>query len=260
MNWQLRELSVLVRLGLSGLLLVLLIGLAASAAHLFWHYEKRDEQAGLTVDDIRSAYRGINSPSRLHESLMRGHPEELTKGDPSVSALSKDARQTLVKWLEGPRVSEDYDSLDLGAAAPAELLAKNCVSCHSKKAEKADPRARALPLEFWDDVKKVAFARKIEPVPVKIVAMSTHAHALSLGALSLMVMVLALGTRLPRTLIGWLVAATGLALLVDISSWWLARGADVFIYLIAGAGSVYSFGTGLLIVLIMADVWWPRKR
>lgn len=238
------------RLGLTGLMAVLLMGLVASAAHLFWHYEKRDEQPGLTVDDVRSAYRGINSPSRLHESLMSGHPEQ----------LPKDSRQTLIKWLEGSKVAEDYDSLDLGASAPGELIAKNCVSCHSRKAEKADPRARALPLEFWDDVKKVAFARKIEPVPVKIVAMSTHAHALSLATLSIVVSLLACATRLPRGLISLLIGLTGLALMFDIASWWLAREADVFVYLIVGAGAVYNAGTALLILLITLDLWLPSKR
>lgn len=250
MNFRLRDLSTSVRLGLTGLMAVMLMGLAASAAHLFWHYEKRDEQAGFSIDDVRSAYRGINSPSRLHESLMSGHPEE----------LPKDARQTLIKWLEGSKVSEDYDSLDLGAAAPAELIAKHCASCHSRKADKADPRARALPLEFWDDVKKVAFARKIEPVPDKIKAMSTHAHALSLATLSLVVSFMACATRLPRGLIGILVGLTGLALMADIGSWWLAKQADVFVYVIVGAGGVYNGGTALLVVLITLDMWLPKGR
>jgi len=248
-NFKLRELPGMVRLGLTGLLLVLLIGLGASAAHLFWHYEKRDEQPGLTVDDVRSAYRGIDSPAKLHEALLAGHPEE----------LPKDARQTLLKWLEGSKVAEEYDSLDLGAAAPAELIAKNCLSCHSRKAEKADPRARALPLEFWDDVKKVAFARKIEPVPVKIVAMSTHAHALSLGALSIVVTLLACGTSRLRGLTNLLLGVVGVALLCDIGSWWLAREADAFVYLIVGAGAVYNGGTALLILLILLDLWLPKK-
>src|SRR6185369_12320535 len=126
--------------------------------------------------------------------------------------------------------------------------------------------ARGLPLEFWDDVKKVAFARKIEPVPLKIVAMSTHAHALSLGTLSLVVTALALGTRLAsgtrraRGFVGGMVAVTGVALLFDLGSWWLARSSDLFVYLIAGSGTVYSVGTGLLIGLILVDLWWPKKR
>lgn len=249
-SFRLRLLPLDVKLGISALLVTMLMGMAASMLHIRWHYERRDEQPGLTRDDLASAYHGLNSPSPLLASLERGHPE----------TLSPEARAVLTSWLRSGRINEDYDNIDLDDHAPAEIIAANCLSCHSRRAESAELRARAVPLDYWDDVKRIAFSREIEPVPLKITAVSTHTHALSLGSMSLVLAGLALLTSLPRRLTGTLVMLTGLALVVDIASWWAARSSPIFVDVIIGAGSLYAGGTVLLILLILLDLWLPKKR
>jgi hypothetical protein len=247
---RLRRLPADVKIGLTALLITMLIGMGASMLHLYWHYERRDDRAGLSRDDIASAYHGLSAPSPLLASLERGHPEE----------LAPTARDVLISWLKGPRISEDYDSIDLDDDAPAELIAANCLSCHSRQASAADPKARAIPLDYWEDVRRIAFSREVEPVPLKITAVSTHTHALSLGMMSIVLAGLAVMTSLPRRLMGGLVMLTGLALMLDIASWWGARLSASFVDVIMVAGSVYSAGTILLILLVMLDLWLPRTR
>lgn len=244
----LRTLPVGVRLGLSGLLLALLMGMTASAMHLYWHYENRDERPGLTRDDITGAYHGINAPSPLLAALERGHPQELPGSQ----------REALIAWLRGQRIAEDYDNLDMGENAPAEVIATSCISCHSRQASGSDAKARATPLDYWDDVKRIAYSREIRPTPAKITAMSMHAHALSLGTMSIVVAALALGTSLPRRLMNGLIGLTGLALAADLAAWWLAREYAAFVSVIIGAGAVYNIGSALLMLLILADLWLPR--
>jgi hypothetical protein len=246
----LRSLPLLARLGLTAVLFTLLGGLAASGMFLYQHYEKRDERAGLGLDDLRSAYHGLDAPAPIAAALRRGHPE----------GLAEPTRDALLKWLEGGKVSEQYDSLDLGPAAPAELLAKSCVECHSRKSSTGDAAARRLPLENWDDVKKAAFARKIDPVPLSIVAISTHTHAIALATLSFVVFGLSMGTRWPRGLVGGLMALAGLGLMLDIAGWWLARLDDRWVFAIAGGGGAFQAGLTLLLVLVLVDLWWPARR
>lgn len=248
MPFRTRDLGFGARLGLTGALLALLLGFGASAAHLYWHYENRDERPGMTLDDIRAAYRGISAPSLLASALERGHPPE----------LKPESREALLKWLRSGSVSEAYDSLDLGADAPAERIAASCVSCHARGASAAQPAARALPLETWDDVKKLAFARNINPAPKKVIAASSHAHALAMGTMTLMLGALGFASRLPRTAVGGLVGVTGVALLADVGSWWLAPYADAFVYVIAASGFAYNGGSVALILLLIADLWLPR--
>ena len=97
------------RLGIALSVLTLLGGYVVSGLHLQWHYDNRDESPGLTMNDIRGHYAGVNVPSPLLGALERGHPE----------TQSEASRKVLIDWLKGDRISEDYDSLDLGDLAPA---------------------------------------------------------------------------------------------------------------------------------------------
>lgn len=244
MTIRLRDFGVGVRLALTGCCIAIVIGLITSAMHLYWHYERRDERPGFSIDDLKSAYHGIHAPSPLIQSLERGHPEGLAKTD----------REALLSWLKGDKVGENYDNLDLGDAAPAEVMGRSCLSCHARNAK--TPAAPML--DYWDDVKKVAFEVKIEPVPTKIVAMSAHAHALSMAPLTVVVGFLALATAFPRRVVGGVFGLAGVALAVDLVAWWLARMDAQWVFVIAGAGGVYSVTMTLLVLMTMIELWRPK--
>ncbi len=241
-SWPLlRELPWLARLGVFALMVLVVGGLAASGAHLFYHDQNRDEQPGLTTTDIKGVYHGVNATAPMLASLRAGHPETLDPKD----------RETLVKWLEGTRIAEDYDNLDLGDSAPGELIAANCVSCHSFKATASDAFPE-LPLDRWDDVKNVSFSKDIRPNDVKILAASTHTHALSLATLAAMVSLLMLMTTWNRAWVSLLVGVMGVALLADMAAWWVTRWyeAGAYAIIVFGAAYVVSIGIGCLLVML----------
>jgi len=246
---QLRALPGSTRLGLSCLVLVLCGGLVASAAHMVWHHGNRDERPEFTIDDVKAQYQGIESRAPLLTALERNHPENL---DPK-------AREVLIKWLSGSRIAEDYDNLDAGDSAPSELIAKNCLSCHSRKAPDTQAVAKKLPLDFYDDVKKVAFSRRIDRTPAKIVAASLHTHSLALGTMSIAIAGLAVCTAWPRRMVGGLVFLSGLGLLMDLACQWFAGDIKPLVYGIIAGGATYAISSGLLLVLILLDLWRPQK-
>jgi len=250
-SWRLRRLPASLRLAVAALALVLLGGFAASAAHLYWHYENRDELPGLSRDDLEGAYHGVERIAPMLTAMERGHPPE----------LPQDERDVLLKWLRGGKISEDYDNLDLGDSAPVEIIARRCTMCHAARPAEvgAGGVEPSFPLETWDDVKKVSFSRKIEPTPVKVLAMSTHAHALSLAVVTAMVCGLALLTSWPGRLTRWATALACVALFADFAAWWIAREAAGAVWLIIAAGGVYN---GLMVVMLLAvvgDVMRPGK-
>ena len=244
---RLRGLPFALRAGLSGVVLALLLGLWASLDHLRAHHEKRDEVAGLSIDDLVASYHGIHAPARLAESVRAGHPADLPAAD----------REALLAWLGSARVAEDFDNADLGAKAPAEILTARCTSCHSRKSQ---DKGSALPLEYWDDVKKLAFARELPATPLEIVTTSLHAHASSMALLTLAVLALCFCTRWP----GWLrcggALVGGLALLADLSSWLLARESTAFVYVIAAAGALWSAWMALALSAILLELWLPERE
>ncbi len=244
---QLRHLPFMARLGLSALMLVLVGGLGASATHLLWHHENRDDTKGLSRTDIAGAYHGVTADAPLVRALARNHPPELAPGP----------RKVLMDWLASGRISEDYDNIDLGDNAPDAIIAANCVSCHAS--DSADPVARKLPLKFFDDVKRQAFAKNIQPTDVKILAASTHTHALALGTLSLIMGGLVMSTRFRRRSGSLLLGVSGVALLVDLGAWWLARDNAIWVNAILVAGPTYAIATGLTCLLVLAELWLPAR-
>lgn len=236
------------RFGLTMLMLVILGGLAASATHLLWHHENRDDQKGVSYDDIAGAYHGVTADAPLMRAMARNHPPELPDA----------ARKVLTDWLSSGRISEDFDNIDLGDNTPDAIIATNCASCHNRNA--ADAEARKIPLEFFDDVKRQAFAKNIQPTDIKILAASTHTHALALGTLSLVMGALMLVSRFGKGLGSLLIGVSGLALLVDLGAWWLARDNAIWVKAILVAGPAYAGATGLMCLLAIADLWLPSRK
>lgn len=246
---QLRPLGITARLGLSLLVLTLLGGLTVSGLYMAWHHENRDEQPGLTLTDIRGHYAGVNVPAPLLNALERGHPEN----------LPEQSKQVLIDWLKGTRISEDYDSLDLGDLAPAEIIASSCLDCHSRQST-GDNAYTQLPLDFYDDVVAVAISRDIRPVGLEVLAASTHTHAISLAVLALVSCALMLLTGWPRGLVNPIVLLMGLGLALDLSGWWIARVNDAVVPLIVLGGFVFAVCVAVSLLLVIADLWRPARH
>jgi hypothetical protein len=250
LSFRLHRLPVFAKIGVTAFAFVLLLGLAASGLHLHSHYHARDELPGLTLDDLRGAFHGVDRRAPLWTALAAGHPDGLPARE----------RDWLIAWLSGPRISEDFDNLDLGDAAPAEILSRRCNSCHSRQAAAAASHGTSLALEYFDDVKKVAFSRRIAPTPMRVIIASAHAHALAMATMSLVVALLLMATRWPRRWVSLAIGCSGIALAADLASWFLARAIPELVWLIALAGIVYSVATCLMLLAILVDLWRPASE
>ncbi len=246
---KLRDFGFGVRLALTILALTVLGGSAASGWHMRMHHEDRDERPGLTIDDIRAHYHGIQSKAPMLVALERGHPEGL---DPQ-------AKKALEDWLTGDSIRGDYDNFDLGDFAPETIIAENCISCHS--ADASGPGTfPALSLRYFDDVMDVSVSREINPVDIKVLATSLHTHTLGLASLTLIAVLMLALTRLPSRLTGLIAAATALGLFVDLGAWLLTRTWEPGVYLIVGGGFVYQAGMILSLLVVIVDLWLPKSR
>ncbi|MEZ6193483.1 MAG: hypothetical protein R3C45_19610 [Phycisphaerales bacterium] len=246
---QLRPLGFTARLGLSLLVLTLLGGLTVSGLYMAWHHENRDERSGLTMNDIRGHYAGVNIPSPLLEALKRHHPE----------GQSEKNRQVLMDWLQGDRIVEDFDNLDLSEITPDEIIASDCMSCHSRQAtgENAYPQ---LPFDYFDDIRAIAFSSDIRPVGTEVLAASTHTHAISLAVLALVSCGLMLLTGWPRGLVNPIVLLMGFGLALDLSGWWIARVNDAVVPLIVVGGFIFAASVAAALLLVLADLWRPSQH
>ncbi len=244
---RLKDLCPIFRVGVSCLVLTLLGGYVVSGIHLRNHAQGRDERPGFTLDDVRAAYHGISAPSTLRRAIKEDHPQDLARTD----------REALLAWLDSDRISEDYDNLDLGDEAPAEIIAASCLDCHSRGSENA---GASIPLEYWDDIRPLAFSRDIQPTPNEIIALSQHTHAPAMAMVLLIVGGLGAMTRWPRALVGVLMAAGGVGLLADMGAWWLAKDNAVWVYVIVGGGIAQGASVMAMGLLAIVDMWAPGGR
>ncbi|GAB4551768.1 MAG: hypothetical protein Tsb0013_13900 [Phycisphaerales bacterium] len=247
---RLRSLGFFARLGVAGFVLVAIGGAAASGLYLYMHHEERDERPGLTLDDVKAHYHGIVSPAPLLESLEGGHPEDLPDRD----------RELLVEWLRGDAgmLSQRYDSLDLGADAPAEIIAVSCLDCHARSSTGPDA-APGISLEYWDDVEALSVSRDVQPVPTEILAASTHTHALGMASIGVVMALLGLLTGWPRWLMGLLVGITGVGLALDLTGWWITREIADYAVVVAIGGGLFAGGMTLIGLLVLLDLCMPRR-
>jgi hypothetical protein len=237
------------RAGITFLLFVLLGGYFAASKHLVAHHENRDEREGMSLDDLVGAYSGIRNKAPLITALERDHPEELPAKD----------RDLLLGWLTSDRIAEGYDALDLGDDAPAEVIDRACLQCHSAGAEEGDGIGETMPLEYFDQVRNLAFSREVSPTSVEILIASAHTHALGMGTLSLVLVLLMLATRWPRWMASVLIGFNGFGLFVDLACWGLARQSGAFVPVLAVSGAVWA-GTGVVMIgLMLVDLWIPRR-
>lgn len=250
----LRTQPLMLRLALTLLVLTIVGGFAASGLHMVDRYANRDQQPGLSMDDLVGAFHGITTAAPMARALDTGHPDEI-----EGAALLDTDRRILQDWLAGDRISEDFDNLDLGDSAPVEILDRNCLECHSRQATAGDGVGLTIPMDFWDDVQRLAFSRRIEPNSTEIVIASTHTHALSLAVLLCVIIGLAAATRWSTyRLIQALMLVAAAGLLADIGGWWLTRFNGTFAYMIVIGGLAFALATAILLLVILSDLWWPR--
>lgn len=244
---RLHALSVPLRLAVTCLILILAGGLVASIYQMIHHYENKDEQPGVSLDDIVGSFHGIQQPARLSVAI---------EGSMRQYIPTEEEYQALTKWLNGKDVSAGYDNLDLGDFAPAEIMTMNCLDCHERGATKGDGIGDIVPLEYWDDVKKVAFARNMDPVPLNILITSFHTHALTMPIIGLVSALLFLATGGPRALRHTIILLAFLGLLVDFGCWWLARSNPVFCYGIIVGGGLFGSMVGLQLLGAGLSTWF----
>ncbi len=246
---QLNRLGVAARLGFSVLIITLLAGYLVSGVHLLWHYENRDGVQGISQDDITAAYHGIKQEPVLRAALERGHPEDLPAAE----------RDALIAWLSSSTMSRDYENFELGDNAPVEIIDRSCLSCHARSSTEGDGIGQRVPLEFFDDITRVAIAREVFPNSRQIVAASIHAHAPSMSVIMMVLAIMAFGTPAPRRLTGIVLLIGAIGLAMDFAGQWLARDIAALSWAVTLGGALSAGATTILALLTLVGLWLPGR-
>lgn len=283
MNWdslRLGRLPLAAKLLLTLFLLVVGPGYLVATANIMFQHQDADLEPGLSLDDLRRTFHGlekevtpeaeinVNSPM-LEQVRPDGEMREYLDlgGEPAIRAL--------VSWLEEGAKEESFATPGLfqeGDPSAKEVIADWCVECHHADGGDMEDAPYAPNMDAEPEYALVAefatpeFERQesgpqvltLAPTGLKKLVHITHAHILTIPVFTLLVGVLFLMTGCGSTVKLILGPLPMLATVLDISSWWLARGFEPFIYVIAASGALFGATFGLQILFILGSMWLDR--
>jgi hypothetical protein len=227
----------------------------------------------------------FNSESRAGESQRK-----------RVRAEREGERNVLALWANAPpeirerAYRDDHFGVEPAGMPPAitpefkssgnaikvkSIIDSRCVRCHGK--DGADSRAQSYPLEAYEQIAKYLevpatvtvkeggdWVKVEEPIGLEKLTQSTHAHLLSFAMLfSLTGLVVAFSSypMVVRCVLGsWVV----LAIVSDVSLWWLARlcpeWGPYFAMGVIGTGGAAGAGLAAQIVLSLWNMYGMKGR
>ena len=218
-------------------LLVLGLGYMFALTYLFHTYAGRagDSPMMLSYKDILTVYAGSGKGSRL-ESALRG---------PMSTMLPRDEANMLITWVEGGADRAKYES-DIKP-----LLDRRCMSCH----DGSNPHIPNL--NGYDNLKKVT--ERDTGADVFTLVRVSHIHLFGLTFI-FFIMGLMYSHAYVRPV--WfkctVVATPFVAVVLDISSWYLTKLYNPFAWVVFISGGLMGLSFAFMWIVIMYQLWFSK--
>ncbi len=250
-------------------------GYLVAVLNIHMQHHLRDMTPGMSLNDLRAAYHGLDVPVTSDLALPSEMLREVLPGGGMRKHLDKGGPKeirALVSWLEDGAKEEHFARPALYEAdgpSAREVIALRCVTCHradgGDKADlpyavsaNADPQYVLVAKAAAPAISQESQTMHISPPTTERLVLITHMHILSIPVFALIVTGLFLCT-------GWgprfkliLGPLPMLAIALDMLGWWLARPMAGFIYVIAVAGALFGASYGTQVLLVFFSLWFGK--
>lgn len=213
-------------------LLTIGVGYLFALTHLYFTYNNRDGNPGMSVKDVIISYYGSMEQTRLEAAI---------NGIMAGYVGSAENKNTLIKWIHSGKSRDRFEE----EVAP--ILQQNCIGCHNPQANPSLPN-----LTTYEGVMEVAAGKPASlPNLVKVSHIHLFGIAFILYLLGKIFILCDMNVTLKRTI----VIIPFLAMLVDILSWIPARNNPFFAYVIVVSGGVMGLSMGVQILFSLYQMW-----
>jgi hypothetical protein len=284
MTWEsfrLARLSLPAKLMITLLLAIIGPGYLFGTANIMLKHQDADGVPGLTVDDLRATFHGMTRTFKpddkriVNSSMLKqvrpggDMREHLDKGgEPAVRGL--------ITWLENAAPEAEFAKPGMaepGDPSAQQIIKAHCVECHNADGGDMEEIPYAATTDSEPEYKLVMATAKpqitiqesgLQTVEIKPTSESklvhiTHIHILTMPIFTFVVGVLFLMTGIPQGIKLLIGPLPMLAVLLDISGWWIARYFEPFIFVIAAAGGLFGATYALQILCVLGSMWLGKK-
>jgi hypothetical protein len=284
MNWdalRLARLSLPAKLLVTLLVLIIGPGFLFGTANTYFKHQDADGESGLTIDDLRATFHGMTKRFQPEDKVIvssnmltqvrpgGGMREHLEKGgEPAIRGL--------ITWLENAAKEDEF--VKAGLAQPGDPSAQAVIKAHCNECHRADggdmqevpyaatatsePEYKRVLVTAAPQIKREHSGEQtvvIQPISAARLVHVTHAHVMAIPMFTFIIGVLFLMTGLPQFVKLLLGPLPLLAVLLDISGWWIARFVEPFIYVIGAAGALFAAAYALQLLCVLGSLWFGKR-
>ncbi len=197
------------------ILLIMGIGYIFAMVQIYEVHAGRDGSPGLSVEDIKIAYSGSKSDTRL-ETALKG---------PMSGMLPQEERAKIIQWVRDGGKEAEYN------ATINPILDSHCRACHNG----SNPHIPSL--MSYKEVKSVA--QLDTGVSIGTLVRVSHIHLFGLTfVFGFMGLIFSHAYIRNQTLKIIMVCVPFVAIFLDIASWWLTKVTTGFAYVVMVGGGL----------------------
>jgi hypothetical protein len=225
------------KLALTVMLAVAGVGYLLGFLNIYLTYSPVDQKPGMSLTDISMSFYGSRGTSKLEKSIDGSMRQYLTS----------DADYQAVKgWLADGATEADFAQIK-------PIFDDSCGTCHSAEAAVA-----GVVTADFADLSPLLQQDTGKSIP-RLVGIS-HTHVLATLPVIFLLAFIFSFARYSQRLKGLVMVFAGLAILLDVGSWWLAKLSPALAVLVLLGGVSLALSFLALIALSAVDMWFGRRE
>lgn len=228
-----KDISVSERVLNTVFLLTIGLGYLMALANLYYTHQGHDGEAGLSIEDVMINYHGSNGSTRLGSAI---------NGIMEPNLKYKSDKEVILKWIQEGAEEPGYDE----KIAP--ILNRDCILCHSPSINPNLPD-----LTNYAGVSEVAHTGGASyPRLIRVSHIHLFGIAFILYFIGRIFLLCDINVYVKRVA----VVIPFIAMLIDISSWFVTKVNPAFAYVVVGSGGLMGLSMGLQILLSIYQMWF----
>ena len=214
------------------------LGYLFALLNLYYTYEGRDGNPGLSVEDVTIAYHGARNQTRLGAAI---------NGPMGINLSNKADAAVILDWIHRDASQQIFEE----QIQP--ILDKDCIKCHSKQS--------GMPIVHLTSYKEVIkLAETDTGAPLPALVRVSHIHLFGISFILFFVGRIFILCEMNLWVKRITVAVPFVFLLIDILSWFITKVFPSFANVVVAAGGLMGVSFGIQVLVSLYQMWFYKPK